>query len=190
MKIFAIIEEARRRYPVGTTYVSLGGSTIEYTVEQQNFNVFDRPCSPILFGESGKGILYQEGNWARIISRPSKGKTINVEDLHYPCVIHIENAKQHEKLYPMHILSQYSIIDKYYLVGCIGSSPHLQSYENGEYKIYEYKDIIFSTRVAPKQDSGDRYFHGMLNKTFSQYNRHPDVILLQEVEIPNQIIVI
>jgi hypothetical protein len=64
-----LLEQAKKKYPVGTRYKSAGYSETEYVVEKQTFEYDDGNIR----GEDGKGILYREGKWAEIIE-PSKAE--------------------------------------------------------------------------------------------------------------------
>jgi len=59
-----LLEEAKRRYPSGTTYKNLLGGQI-FTVVTQSFNVQN---PNLVFAEDGKGTLYKDGQWAPIVS--------------------------------------------------------------------------------------------------------------------------
>lgn len=58
-----ILEEALRRYPIGTVYISSNGGT-EKTVEKQSFSIY----GDNIWGEKGKEHLYTNGKWAEIVS--------------------------------------------------------------------------------------------------------------------------
>lgn len=60
-----LLEEAKRRYPVGTTYTNLSWGELNFTVVTQSFNVKN---PNLVFAEDGKGVLYKNGQWAPIVS--------------------------------------------------------------------------------------------------------------------------
>ena len=62
-----LLEEAKRRYPVGTKYKSVIPNDREYTVDEQSFSL--RNANHV-WGEANKGSLYDNGKWAEIISTP------------------------------------------------------------------------------------------------------------------------
>lgn len=64
----ALLEEAKRRYPVGTTYKCSFDSNDTYTVRTQAFSMSK---SDTVYGEYNKGHLFHEGKWAEIISQES-----------------------------------------------------------------------------------------------------------------------
>ncbi len=66
-----LLEEAKRRYPVGTIYMTVDyyRDDLPETVEHQTFSYSGLNC---IFAEAGKGILYNNGSWAEIIESPNK----------------------------------------------------------------------------------------------------------------------
>ena len=64
-----LLEEAKRRYPVGTKYGTAFGSYNEYIVGTQNFSIYSKNT---IWGEASKGVLYYSGNWAKIITQNPK----------------------------------------------------------------------------------------------------------------------
>lgn len=63
-----LLEEAKRRYPKGTKYISahkFAGSHIN-TVDLLNYRSLDTN----IMAESGKGYIYYDGKWATIIFSP------------------------------------------------------------------------------------------------------------------------
>lgn len=59
-----LLKEAKRRYPVGTTYLCASSSECRYTVVAQNFADMG---GGTIWGESGKGCLRKAGRWAEIV---------------------------------------------------------------------------------------------------------------------------
>jgi hypothetical protein len=62
------LEEAKERYPVGTTYRCAGNNKTFYTVETQNFTALKNGT---IWGEQGKGCLKKNNKWAEIVSIPA-----------------------------------------------------------------------------------------------------------------------
>lgn len=61
-----LLEEAKKRYPIGTQYkCAYGGETI-WTVVEQRFTLAE---SDVIHSQPGKGCLYHKGNWAEIVSK-------------------------------------------------------------------------------------------------------------------------
>lgn len=60
-----LLEEAKRRYPVGTKYSDNG---IEYEVEEAQY--FKIITLLKIYGNNGAGCLMYDGKWAEIISLP------------------------------------------------------------------------------------------------------------------------
>lgn len=58
-----ILEEALRRYPIGTVYIAANGYK-KHTVKEQSFSIYEEN----IWGEKGKECLYRKGKWAEIIS--------------------------------------------------------------------------------------------------------------------------
>jgi hypothetical protein len=58
-----LLEQAKKKYPVGTRYKSVVYSGEVYVVEEQTF----KHANGNIHGEDGKGILYRDGKWAEII---------------------------------------------------------------------------------------------------------------------------
>ena len=59
-----LLEEAKRKYPIGTRY-KCALTDSEYTVEKPNFSIYN---SNTIHTEYGRGTLYYNGKWAEIIS--------------------------------------------------------------------------------------------------------------------------
>ena len=77
-----LLEQAKKKYPVGTRYKSAGYSETEYVVEKQTFEYDDGNIR----GEDGKGILYREGKWAKIIEPPKAGVLTSNQTTYQPIV--------------------------------------------------------------------------------------------------------
>lgn len=60
----SLLEEARRRYPVGTKYKCVRAALM-HVVEKQTF---EQHNPTTIFGEPGKGCLYVGGKWAEIVT--------------------------------------------------------------------------------------------------------------------------
>ncbi len=74
----SLLEEAKRRYPIGTRYQPIG-SFVTYIVEAQKFSMCG---ADIVHAEEGKGCLYKEGKWAEIKSIPEKWYLIVDDENH------------------------------------------------------------------------------------------------------------
>lgn len=61
-----LLEEAKRRYPVGTTISSLGGSSDQTITHDEPYFVDRWNDDRIRFNEDQ--LVYVNGNWAKIIS--------------------------------------------------------------------------------------------------------------------------
>lgn len=62
-----IFKECLKKYPIGTKYYCASGEcVIEYEVTSQSFNI---PSDKIVYGETNKGCLYKNGNYAEIIEK-------------------------------------------------------------------------------------------------------------------------
>ena len=72
-----LLEEAKRRYPVGTTYKCASGSYFSNIVSTQDFKIYSED---IIYGESGKGCLYYKGKWAGIAPSSDSNAPINDEE--------------------------------------------------------------------------------------------------------------
>ena len=59
-----LLLEARSRYPIGTQYKCATGGSIVYTVREQSFEYIY--FADQVYGEKGKGCLYNKGKWAPI----------------------------------------------------------------------------------------------------------------------------
>lgn len=68
-----LLEEAKKRYPIGTKYKCAAGGTI-LTVEKQSFTKIGKDT---IHAESGKGCLFYDGKWAEIVS---EDETYNIGD--------------------------------------------------------------------------------------------------------------
>jgi len=67
MNMQEILEEAKRRYPIGTKYISAAESDdIEYESKYGRFQIIG---TDTIWGDSGEGVLYQDGEWAKITNR-------------------------------------------------------------------------------------------------------------------------
>lgn len=68
------IEEAKLRYPIGTVYEDAANPDLKdrMTVESHNWEISSR--ADRIFGELGKGCVYFEGKWAKILSEPVESK--------------------------------------------------------------------------------------------------------------------
>lgn len=88
---------------------------------------------------------------------PNNKKTINVEDLKYPHVIHITNKRQWDCISKSKSLSPYSSSNTYYLIGGgLSSTSYIgNSIGRGPYINYEFEDIIF-----PEEKQEDKFIVG------------------------------
>ena len=88
---------------------------------------------------------------------PNNKKTINVEDLKYPHVIHITNQEQWNTLSRSKNLTKYTPEKSYYLVGGgYQNKPYIgNSVGKGSYINYEFEDIIF-----PEEKQKDKFIVG------------------------------
>lgn len=60
----SLIKEAKQRYPIGTEYTCATGGRTKYTVREQSFEYIQHTDQ--VYGEIGKGCLYDKGKWAPI----------------------------------------------------------------------------------------------------------------------------
>lgn len=65
-----LLLEARSRYPIGTQYKCATGGSIVYTVREQSFEYIY--FADQVYGEKGKGCLYNKGKWAKVITASAK----------------------------------------------------------------------------------------------------------------------
>ena len=79
-----LLEQAKKKYPVGTRYKSVGYSGEVYVVEEQTF----KHTNGDIHGEVCKGILYRDGKWAEIIKEETllqKAKRLYPVGTRYKC---------------------------------------------------------------------------------------------------------
>jgi len=62
-----LLEQAKRLYPIGTKYKCAAGDYDVFTVGSMNWNKESDGINEI-YGENGKGCIYNHGKWAEIIS--------------------------------------------------------------------------------------------------------------------------
>ncbi len=62
-----LLEEAKRRYPVGTHFHSLGGVRNK-VIEHSKFYF---KCANTVIRFDSNGMVYNNGEWAEIISKPN-----------------------------------------------------------------------------------------------------------------------
>jgi len=77
-----LLEQAKKKYPVGTRYKTASYSGTEYVVEKQTFEYDDGNIR----GEDGKGILYREDKWAEIIEPPKAEVLTSNQTTYQPIV--------------------------------------------------------------------------------------------------------
>jgi len=78
-----LLEQAKKKYPVGTRYKSAGYSKQVYVVEEQTFQY---TSDGDIHGETCKGILYREGKWAEIIEPPKAEVLTSNQTTYQPIV--------------------------------------------------------------------------------------------------------
>jgi len=78
-----LLEQAKKKYPVGTRYKSASYSETEYVVEKQTF---EYTSDGDIHGEDGKGILYRKGKWAEIIEPPKAEVLTSNQTTYQPIV--------------------------------------------------------------------------------------------------------
>lgn len=79
MDINKILDYCKREYPPGTVYVSVGDNDkVRYTVRRTSFSIADEST---IYAESGKGVLYCNGKYAKIINKNFKDKKIKSHEL-------------------------------------------------------------------------------------------------------------
>lgn len=61
-----LLEEAKRRYPVGTKYITAGGSGFKYIIIGDDFQWWEHKVS--IYETSSGGLVYNRGKWADIVS--------------------------------------------------------------------------------------------------------------------------
>lgn len=61
-----LLLEARLRYPIGIEYKCATGGSLVYTVKEQSFQYIYHEDQ--VYGEMGKGCLYNKGKWATIVN--------------------------------------------------------------------------------------------------------------------------
>lgn len=76
-KLKEILEECKKRYPVGTTYRCAGDFDYIYVVQEQSFAIRTKYGDQI-HGEHGKGILWENGKFAEIIYTPKIENMITI----------------------------------------------------------------------------------------------------------------
>jgi hypothetical protein len=78
MKLEKILEECKKRYPVGTTYKCVADEYYEYTVKTQSFSINTLHSFDQIHGEMGKGVLWENGKFAEIISSPKTENMVTI----------------------------------------------------------------------------------------------------------------
>jgi len=63
-----LLELAKEHYPIGTVYVSTHNNQSEFTVTSMDWINSHRKA--VIFGEDMKGIIHDNGKWAKIVSQP------------------------------------------------------------------------------------------------------------------------
>ncbi len=67
MDINEILDYCKREYPSGTVYVSVGDNdNVRYTVRRTSFSIANEST---IYAEYSKGVLYNNGKYAKIISK-------------------------------------------------------------------------------------------------------------------------
>ncbi|HEY8362837.1 MAG TPA: hypothetical protein VIK77_08135 [Tissierellaceae bacterium] len=61
-----LLKEAKRRYPVGTKYITAGGSGYRYIIKGDDFQWWEHKVS--IYETSSGGLVYNRGKWADIVS--------------------------------------------------------------------------------------------------------------------------
>lgn len=73
-----LLEEAKRRYPVGTQYACASSPGCWYTVTEQKFSM---PVPDVVWGEVCKGVLYKNGKWAEIVNEGTATTAVGVANI-------------------------------------------------------------------------------------------------------------
>ena len=82
-----LLEEANQRYPIGTEYTCATGGSIKYTVTKQSFEYIH--FADQVYGEKGKGCLYDKGKWApitNVVTKVGDNLLEEEEDIVFPLI--------------------------------------------------------------------------------------------------------
>lgn len=162
-KVDNLIEEAKKRYPIGTKFrpAHIGNTSGNYClVSTENFKIENNviyaklknnkvsESFPFEYGDNYLNrVIYYHGKWAEILEnetiKPNSATSPKkITELKYPDVVHIQSEQEYGKLHKVHSnMNKWNSKYNYYLIGQ-GYSEKRKSYEVGDYTIYEMDQII------------------------------------------------
>lgn len=72
-----LLAKARRDYPVGTQFIHVkgDGKTIKTIYDTNEFSI---PYNGIIWAETGNGVLYYDGKWAKIVNKVNSLKLYKI----------------------------------------------------------------------------------------------------------------
>ena len=76
-----LIAEAKRRYPIGTKYISATDPDTKVKILVKDSYTYRNPFEDSIWAHGGGGTLHQDGLWAEIVSTPVS-ETINNYELY------------------------------------------------------------------------------------------------------------
>lgn len=167
-----LLAEAKRRYPIGTKFISEFDDSgaireiypfdlnkgVSFEFEGDNIRIENGISISRTYGCSNP-LIYKNGKWAEIVSKPEEKKKYTISELKYPIAIHITSKEQYDKVKELDI-PEYDSGYNYYLVDRGKSKTKYEDpafLGRGNYINIEFEDIIFPEEINKDQPTINTY---------------------------------